>query len=972
MRRGPRKGAVQAAQAAGRPWGLLGALLLLFAAPGRAQVRDTALRWHELHTDHFIIAYHEPLGAVARRAAQLCEEAHARVSDALDSDVSDTVHVVLTDGTDSANGSATSLPYNTIRLFATAPEDISTLGDTADWLELLIDHEHTHVVHLDTVHGVPNALNHVLGKVLAPNLVQPRWFIEGLATYRETEDTSGGRLRSTMFQMFLRMDALEGRMLDIDELSNIVDRWPRGNSWYIYGAHFVEFIARRHGDASLARMGHNYGGRLIPYGINRVAQEATGSTFTDLYERWRDEERGRAAAFAARVAAEGLVEGERLTYRGDIARSPRWVGNNSIVYFVNSQGLDSQLRRIRTVPRRSLRSGRELVRAAGTAYLAPDGEGGLVYSALDGVSDIYVLYDLFHRSADGEVTRLTEGQRARGPDVHEGRIVFSQNGAGTSHLMIADLEDIEGTAQPLLRNPRFGQIYTPRFSPDGRSVAYSRWNDGHRDVQIIDVASGRVTRVTQDRAIDSGPAWAPDGRSLYFSSDRTGVANLYRYDLETRALHQVTNVIAGAYSPDVSPDGRTIAYVGYTSYGFDIWRLDLDEVEERPAPPYRGDRAAPRTYAQPTMHAQRYRAGRTLYPRSYALDLQSTTLGSQLGIRIAQTDIGGHYTYDVRMGIGLEGGEVDLSGSFSFQRPRAPIRLGAFRRLRERNDLIVAGQRRSWLERSAGFDMGVSYPFLRAFHTNTLSASYGLTWTDNQEPLGGRLDPNTPPPSIPERGRFSTLRVGWSYSDVRARLFDMTPSEGRSLRTNISLSHQALREDHLSAAFTWSWRRFVSFDALPGHSLAFRYGGGVSVGARGRRRLFGVGGFPGGVLNLDGILDGSTLGGVALRGYPVNSRVGTQSHLLQTEYRLPLFRTMQGIQTLPVYLTRVHAAVFVDVGDAYFDRIDPSAMRVGAGVELFADVHLAYVLEFQFRLGLAYGFMDGGGVQAYFHLGTPF
>ena len=39
--------------------------------------------------------------------------------------------------------------------------------------------------------------------------VQPRWFIEGYATHMESSETSGGRLRSTIFEMFLRMATLE-------------------------------------------------------------------------------------------------------------------------------------------------------------------------------------------------------------------------------------------------------------------------------------------------------------------------------------------------------------------------------------------------------------------------------------------------------------------------------------------------------------------------------------------------------------------------------------------------------------------------------------------------------------------------------------------------------------------------------------------------------------------------------------------
>ena len=72
-----------------------------------------------------------------------------------------------------ANGSATALPYNTIRLFITAPDDISPLGDYDDWYLELITHEHTHILHTDNITGVPAVVNRLMGKWWAPNQAQP-------------------------------------------------------------------------------------------------------------------------------------------------------------------------------------------------------------------------------------------------------------------------------------------------------------------------------------------------------------------------------------------------------------------------------------------------------------------------------------------------------------------------------------------------------------------------------------------------------------------------------------------------------------------------------------------------------------------------------------------------------------------------------------------------------------------------------
>src|SRR5262249_35831983 len=157
--------------------------------------------------------------------------------------------------------------------------------------------------------------------------------------------------------------------------------------------------------------------------------------------------------------------------------------------------------------------------------------------------------------------KLTEGRRALSADVSPDgrRVVFTVDVRGTSFLEIADLSPDRqiSNVRDLVPSARFDQAYTPRFSPDGKLVAYSSWTaGGFRDVRVVDVATGRFYEVTHDRAMDMTPVWAPDGKTLYFSSDRSGIFNILAYDLGTRTFAQVTNVRTGAFMPAVSEDGK--------------------------------------------------------------------------------------------------------------------------------------------------------------------------------------------------------------------------------------------------------------------------------------------------------------------------------------------------------------------------------------------------------------------------------
>ena len=49
------------------------------------------------------------------------------------------------DDTDSANGSATAVPFPRISLNVTAPDSMSVLGNYDDWLDILVTHEFVHI-----------------------------------------------------------------------------------------------------------------------------------------------------------------------------------------------------------------------------------------------------------------------------------------------------------------------------------------------------------------------------------------------------------------------------------------------------------------------------------------------------------------------------------------------------------------------------------------------------------------------------------------------------------------------------------------------------------------------------------------------------------------------------------------------------------------------------------------------------------
>jgi len=950
------------------------ALVCLLPAQAEAQQRDPTMDWRTLDTPHFTIHYHVPLGVLARRVAVVAERAHAVLSEIMGYGADRRTHIALTDGTDGANGSAIAIPFNMIRLNASAPSAMSPLGDYDDWLNLLVVHEHTHIVHLDQWSGVASFINILLGKTYAPNHIQPRWILEGVATWQESRRTSGGRLRSSFFDMYLRMDALEDRFWEIDQMSTIADRWPHGNVWYLYGSRFVDFVADRYGREAIATIAHEYGDSVIPWGINRTARRATGRTWIELYDDFLDHTRQHYEAVRDEVVANGRVEGERITFHGEVARTPRFVGDDRVAYW----RADNRTRiRIQAFDLDSPGDQETWARVNGDPGwdLHPSGNY-VIYSTPSPYRDIYAFHDLWRRDLDdGHTERLTHGLRAREPDISPDgrRVAFTTNGAGTTHLWVAELRDVPGTARRLLENDRFEQVFNPRFSPDGRTIAISRWQrGGFRDIQLVDVETGRITEITYDRAQDMSPAWSADGEVLYFTSDRTGIANIFAYRPASGRLTMVTNVVSGAYQPAPSPDGETMVYVGYTSYGFDLFRLDLSEVRERPAPPYIDRRPAGVVDDDLWNDISRdYQPLETIYPRSYFVDLANDGFGPALGFTLQGEDMAGWHSYTLRATVGLERGDVNGELNYAYRRTPIDFDVRLFRRVAPRGGLTVGGESQEWIEHAVGGEIRVGYRFPHLFRSHRINLRYRATYVDNLEPFQGRLDPNDPPPDFPELGFNSQVRVGWSYSDVERYGYDISPSNGRTFGFEVALAHPIFGSRYTTVELTWFLRQYLRMPWLQHHVLAIAYGGGISGGDIGRRGTFAVGGFPE-ANPAEQLLNQQVLGGVALRGYPAFDRSGLQYHLLQVEYRFPIWRINHGILTLPVFLNRLYATAFFDVGDAFFGQFDIETFRAGVGGSLHLDFTIGYVLAFTLRVGYARGLMEGGIDQVFGHLGVPF
>jgi len=142
---------------------------------------------------------------------------------------------------------------------------------------------------------------------------------------------------------------------------------------------------------------------------------------------------------------------------------------------------------------------------------------------------------------------------ARYPHINKGKIAFSYHG----DIWVANDDGL---------NPRrltahvAADVY-PRFSPDGKWIAFSSDRMGNNDVWVVLVEGGEPQQLTFMTVDDSVQYWTPDGKKIIFASNRSDRAwgsPLYTVSFQG-GLPTPLPMDQAAYGM-MSRDGRMIAF----------------------------------------------------------------------------------------------------------------------------------------------------------------------------------------------------------------------------------------------------------------------------------------------------------------------------------------------------------------------------------------------------------------------------
>lgn len=189
-----------------------------------------------------IVHYNEKQRFLALKAIKIARDLFPKVHEYFDYVPRSNVHLVFEEKSLDSNGSAQVFPYNIIKLQDYPPTGDSSLIASHDWFQTLVLHEYIHIVTLEMTNGVLDVLRTIFGSTVKLAALNPRWFLEGIATWGESYFTNEGRLHHPLIVSSVTSVLKNPEFCDDLSCWDNPPMHPHGSLAYWVGAHFLHYV----------------------------------------------------------------------------------------------------------------------------------------------------------------------------------------------------------------------------------------------------------------------------------------------------------------------------------------------------------------------------------------------------------------------------------------------------------------------------------------------------------------------------------------------------------------------------------------------------------------------------------------------------------------------------------------------------------------------------------------------------------
>jgi hypothetical protein len=662
----------------------LAAFALLLAAPVQARSGSAhnfpEVAWHTFETEHLVVHWPESTlprddphwfttAFTAGRIARVGEEVWPKVTSWYGYEPREKIHYVVYELAPDWEGNGFALAEWDWVSISGDPSSVWRPRGRMEWIDDTLTHEFAHIISLKTVqpfsegttgfevgglsedeewlrrwgYRKKRGINADLGFDVLMSEGLPVWWVEGTAEY--TSHVSGYNNWGTSREAFLRMSFLEGRVLDADQWVTIADKQHfEPERCYNQGYNFGLYLGERFGIPTYPELGKTASRRWF-LSWDKVVEEMLQARTEDLWRDWHADRLARFTATAEGIRNEGEVSGRELALveppwekadpeflalpkkrqheemdgKTAYQELPSWSPDgNFLAWF--EKGLN--LRRIRPEEYGAI-SGTYIDKDDDDALeamerrtasfdfanyyrvaWAPDSTRFLITGPEDFTAE-FLMNNGLQANLDGyNWSQLIVGtvddqtrSRKRGrlkvrwsaiPNTLRAReaawspdgatLAFSRYGDGTHEIWTIRPDGSE--ARQLTRFGDGTQVQGLSFTKDGKHVLSAIFRNKRQDLYLVDVSSGELVRLTNTEVDETDPFIGPDGRA-WFTSDYDGVYNVYTLDLETGEVFRQTNLVGGAYGVNPTPGGH-LFYTAFTGHGYRIHGLSANALQNRP------------------------------------------------------------------------------------------------------------------------------------------------------------------------------------------------------------------------------------------------------------------------------------------------------------------------------------------------------------------------------------------------------
>lgn len=507
---------------------------------GQNKVQYDNFEWNYISSPHFDVYFYEGGYDLAVFSVEVLESAYVDVSAQLDHRLRKKVPTIIYQShNDFQQTNVTSgiLPEG-VGGFTESFKNRMVMPFTGSYEDFrhVLHHELTHAVTFDKIFG--EGVGSIISRRSFFDL--PLWFAEGFAEYSSRHGWD------TFADMVIRDATVHGYLVPLPYVG--------GYLAYKQGQSAVLYLAERYGEAKIAELLNK--GRF-EMSMDNVLRKTIGMGEEEFNEEWQK-----------RLRKEYWPEISEREEPKDFAK--QLTDHEKDGSYYNDKPVFS-----------------------------PRGDRLAILSERADYTEVKIISSL-----DGKKLQrvLKGGSSDRFESLHSYLSAMSFSPDGSTLALIAKssgedallLANVDGNGKDHIIRIGFSSLRSPAFAPDGKSVVLVGNHHDRNDLYRVDIATGTITRLTNDKFDEQDPEFAPTGNTLVFACDRPsdqgsmllltesqdprtfkyGRYNIFEADLDEGTVRPLTNDDSECKTPVYSPDGHRVCYVSNSNGIYNLYVID--------------------------------------------------------------------------------------------------------------------------------------------------------------------------------------------------------------------------------------------------------------------------------------------------------------------------------------------------------------------------------------------------------------